>query len=102
MNNRREIIDFIAGMILLAVLHVAFVAIAIPITAVVRNDASPYAGLEAMAYVLLSLGITQLLYALPLSLFLKRKGRQAMLKGVIATGVITVLLNSGCFMLMFV
>lgn len=46
------------------------------------------------------IGITQLLYVIPLALWLKRRGRVDTMKGVILGAAITVLLNGSCFVLM--
>jgi len=45
------------------------------------------------------IGITQLLYVIPLALWTRSKGRFDTMKGVIIGAVITVLLNGGCFLL---
>jgi hypothetical protein len=42
----------------------------------------------------------QLLYVIPLSLWLKRRGKVGMMKGVIIGAVITALLNGACFLAM--
>jgi hypothetical protein len=49
-------------------------------------------------YGLGGLGVLQLLYVVPRSLYLKRRQRWAKLKGVIAAAVIVALLNGGCWM----
>lgn len=46
------------------------------------------------------IGITQLLYVIPLILWTKRKGRFDTMKGVIVGAVITLLLNGSCFLLL--
>ncbi|MFQ4139020.1 hypothetical protein PGN35_022170 [Nodosilinea sp. PGN35] len=43
----------------------------------------------------------QLLYAIPLVLTLRRRGRRAMAKGVIIAAVLTALVNGACFISMF-
>jgi Na+/proline symporter len=43
------------------------------------------------------LGVLQLLYVVPRSLYLRRRQRWAKLKGVIAGAVIVALLNGGCW-----
>jgi len=48
-------------------------------------------------YGLGGLGVLQLLYVVPRSLYLKRRQRWAKLKGVIAAAVIVALLNGGCW-----
>jgi Na+/proline symporter len=46
------------------------------------------------------LGVLQLLYVVPRSLFLRRRQRWARLKGVIAGAVIVALINGGCWFFM--
>jgi len=43
-------------------------------------------------------GILQLLYLVPLCIWLKRKNQLSMMEGVIIGAVITILLNSFCFL----
>ena len=45
------------------------------------------------------IGLAQLLYILPLIIWLRRKGRNDTMKGVIIGAVITLLLNGSCFVL---
>ena len=47
------------------------------------------------------IGITQLLYVVPLCIWLHRRGRADTAKGVIIGAVLTFLLNGGCFLLFF-
>ncbi|MEN8447263.1 MAG: hypothetical protein ABG776_19875, partial [Cyanobacteria bacterium J06555_13] len=46
------------------------------------------------------IGITQLLYVIPLVLWTRSKCRFDTMKGVIIGAVITLLLNGGCFLLL--
>ena len=46
-------------------------------------------------------GILQLVYVIPWCMRLKRKGKKEMFKGVITGAVITFLLNSTCYGLLF-
>jgi hypothetical protein len=43
--------------------------------------------------------LIQLLYVIPITLWLRRRQRIGMMKGVIIGAVITALLNGGCFLL---
>lgn len=45
------------------------------------------------------IGLAQLIYVLPIVLILKRKEEFTMMKGVIIAGVITALLNGGCWLM---
>lgn len=51
-----------------------------------------------MLYAFFGIGITQLLYVIPLSLWLRHVGRFDTMKGVVIGAVITLLLNGSCFL----
>ncbi len=42
----------------------------------------------------------QLLYVIPLTIWLKRRGKVGMMKGVIMGSVLTALVNGACYLLM--
>jgi hypothetical protein len=46
------------------------------------------------------IGLLQLVYVIPVSLWLKQQGRFGLMKGVIIGAVITALLNGGCWLLL--
>ncbi|MEL6775781.1 MAG: hypothetical protein AAFO06_00880 [Cyanobacteria bacterium J06597_16] len=46
------------------------------------------------------IGITQLLYVVPLALWLRNRGRFDTMKGVVIGAALTVLLNGSCFVIM--
>ena len=50
---------------------------------------------------LFGIGIAQLFYVLPLTIWLSRKGRNDTMKGVLIGAAITLLLNGGCFVLLW-
>lgn len=62
-----------------------------------RVSADPYIFLLPLM-VLITLGITQLLYVIPLVLWLNRKRRFTTMKGVIIGAVFTALLNGACYL----
>jgi heme O synthase-like polyprenyltransferase len=45
------------------------------------------------------IGITQLIYVIPFSIYLKRKNEDDLMKGVIVGAIITLLLNGGCWLM---
>lgn len=65
---------------------------------------SVWSSLSGLAYISLyglgGLGVSQLLYVVPRSLFPRRHQRWARLKGVIAAAVIVALLNGGCWIVL--
>ena len=52
----------------------------------------------ALVYASFGIGITQLIYVIPLCLWLRQRERFDTIKGVIIGAVITMLLNGGCFL----
>lgn len=52
-----------------------------------------------LLYAFFGIGITQLLYVIPLALWLRHVGRFDTMKGVVIGAVITLLLNGCCFLL---
>ena len=102
MSGSREARGIVAGALLLVLLHAVYFAIAIPLGGYIGDQLGqgPYGGLMGVILVIASIGVAQLLYALPLALWLKRKRKRSMMKGVIAMGVITALINGGCFLVM--
>lgn len=80
------------GAVLLLIL-LAWISSVIPVAV-----AASLTGIAAFG--IFGIGITQLLYAIPLCLWLNRKGRADTAKGVIIGAVLTLLLNGGCFILM--
>lgn len=49
-------------------------------------------------YAIAGFGMSQLLYVVPLCIWLKRKNRVSMMKGVIIGAVITALVNGACYL----
>ncbi|MGB3292125.1 MAG: hypothetical protein WBB01_03915 [Phormidesmis sp.] len=60
--------------------------------------ASQLAGIAVFG--IFGIGLTQLLYVVPLCIWLHRQGRVDTAKGVIIGAVLTLLLNGGCFIVM--
>jgi len=102
MNSRREARGIVAGILLLIVAHAVYLIIAVPLGMYIGDQMGqgPYGGLTGMIFVIVSIGVAQILYALPLVLWLKYKRRPATMKGVIAAGAVTALLNGACFVVM--
>jgi hypothetical protein len=51
---------------------------------------------------ILGIGLTQLLYVIPLGIYFHRLGRSNMVKGLMIGAIITALLNGGCFIFFWV
>lgn len=100
--SSREIRGIILGMMAVTAMHIVFVLIAVPVATHLFEPKDSYLrGINSLIYTLVSLGISQLLYAVPFGLWLKRTRRRAVLKGVIITSVITALLCGGCYLRLF-
>lgn len=104
MANSRQATGIAFGIVAVFALHVALVVIATPIVTHLfePNDPSNYLrGINSLIYTMMSLGVSQLLYVVPLGIWLKRKKRMAMVKGVTIGAVMTMLLTGLCFMAAF-
>jgi len=91
MSQRREFVQVILGILILLGLN----ALSIGISLAIVSSGVYVAGIYALA-----IAISQLLYVVPLCIWLKRKNRMSMMKGVIIGAVITALLNGGCYLLL--
>jgi Na+/proline symporter len=60
-----------------------------------------YAIFAIWIYGFMGFFLVQLLYVIPLILWLKRRGRIGMMQGVIGMAVVTALLNGACFLASF-
>ncbi len=87
-------LNIIAGYVLFALIFL--------ISAVSESIHSPLLNFLISDYrylVLLAVpGLTQLIYVIPLVLWLKKRERWGLMKGVIIGAVITALLNGGCWL----
>lgn len=90
MSQRREFVQVIWGILILLGLNALYVGICLAIASLGVNVAVIYT---------FAIGISQLLYVVPLCIWLKRKNRMSMMKGVIIGAVITALLNGGCWII---
>ncbi|MGK7901772.1 MAG: hypothetical protein AB4352_10225 [Hormoscilla sp.] len=91
MSERREFVQVIWGILILLGLNVLSVGICLAIASL---------GVQVLLIYIAAIGISQLLYVVPLCIWLKRKNRMSMMKGVIIGAVITALLNGGCYLLL--
>jgi Na+/proline symporter len=96
-SNQR--LDVLAGMMLLALCHAFATGLCFALYALGTQLSSSPDTMFFVWYAWFAIGLTQLIYVIPLCLWLKRRRRFDMLKGVIIGAVITVLLNGSCFLL---
>jgi len=93
------------GILLSVLLAIAAFAIVLLLTTIIQSlRLAPNSSWAYSAIILLSaasyfIGITQLLYIIPLIIFLWRERRFSLMKGVIIATVIVALINFGCFLL---
>jgi len=102
MQNRNEAVNIFLGIALLIGMHiVALLVIGLLGFIVSTIYPATYAALILWMYGIGGFLFWQLIYVLPVSLWLKRRGNQGMMKGVIIGAVITALLNGACFLSFF-
>lgn len=101
MSQRNEIAQIISGILLLLALHILAVTVFSLLVYVLNM-----LGIAAISqlntlfiYAIFGIGISQLLYVIPLIIRLKQRQEWGMMKGVIIGAVLTVLLNGGCWLL---
>jgi hypothetical protein len=99
--NRR--LDVFSGIVLLMLCHAVFVSLsyAVHILSLQTWSASGnmlWGNIFALAYLPFAIGLTQLIYVIPLCLCLRRRRQLDMIKGVTIAAIVTVLLNGSCFL----
>lgn len=110
MTRRDEPLDLLRGIALLLGAHIlAFIigGLAIQLIFLIANvlpapfndSLTSFAALS-MVSAIMGWGIFQLVYVIPLVIYLRRKRRYELMKGVIVGAVITALLNGGCWLLL--
>lgn len=106
MSHSNEWQRVLRGILLLIGLHAAAIALGIVIAAIfygivallpLTAQQSLYVVNYLLLYLLLGIGLTQFLYAIPAIILLNRDRQYALMKGVIIGTVLTALLNAGCF-----
>ncbi|MEM6598126.1 MAG: hypothetical protein AAF635_08150 [Cyanobacteria bacterium P01_C01_bin.69] len=105
MSQRKSALKILSGMVLVPVIHIiAMVALLLirgPVVTVFPDLDDPY-GFNYLALVVFAgLSFYQLLYVVPLTIFLRRRGENDIAKGIIFSAVITALLCGACFFAFF-
>jgi hypothetical protein len=101
MSQRNENGNILLGMLLLVGMHILLgllICLILFIISVVPTPISGNYNWLPLLFILAGIGISQLLYVVPVSLWLKSQRRFGLMKGVIIGAVITVLLNGGCWL----
>lgn len=101
MNNTNSVMNTVIGVLSVFVGHVVISALMFGIGFLIAEFAPQSQELLIFfLFAFFGIGITQLLYVIPLALWARSKGRYDTMKGVIIAAVITLLLNGGCFLLL--
>lgn len=102
MSQRNEIADLLSGILLVFGMHILAIIICGVLNSLLITLLGPNP-VSTITYVLvislLGIGISQLVYVVPVIFLLKRQGQWGVMKGVIIGAVITALLNGGCWLL---
>ncbi|MEO0538246.1 MAG: hypothetical protein AAF215_30845 [Cyanobacteria bacterium P01_A01_bin.123] len=113
MSQRNQISGIIAGALLTFACHlIAWVLVSLILTAAAALFSILPGGSDAFSGILGSfpivgfaaffgVGVFQLLYVVPLIIYLIRKRNFALMKGVIVGAVLTALVNGGCWIMLF-
>lgn len=99
MQRRNEFRDILSGVFLLLGLHIAVIAILAVITYLLNSFTNIL--IQILFYAVFGIGLFQLLYMIPVVIWLNRKQEWGLMKGVIIGAVLTALLNGGCFLWLF-
>ena len=97
MRQTPQIAQVLAGIAVLAVLHIVFSLFAYLLAIVSSSIAPSNQLLIVPLFLVFAIGISQLLYVLPLCIWLNRRRQLGMRNGVIIGAVLTALLNGSCF-----
>lgn len=92
--QQSEVFQIISGFMEVLIINVLLIILLIVLTSLIASSGG---SANIFIYGVSGLGILQLFYVVPRSLFLRRRQRWAKLKGVIAGAVVVALLNGGCW-----
>ncbi|MBE9207208.1 hypothetical protein IQ244_11865 [Nostoc sp. LEGE 06077] len=101
-NPSNEIFQTILGILLLLGCHIIAIIIIFGLGYVLELNSRSGSYVGVQVWIIGGVGFLfwQLLYVIPLCIFLQRKRQIAMRNGVVIGAAITALLNGGCFLLM--
>ncbi len=85
------------GIFLLTGIHISVLTILGVIASIPISGVNYFVAIYI--YALAGIGITQLIYVIPLIFWLRWKRKWGLMKGIILGAVITALLNGGCWLL---
>ncbi len=96
-----ELLEIAKGMVLLLGCHALALGLIVALAFLAESIWGLYSGLWPLIVGLAAFFVWQLLYVVPLILWLRRRGRVAMAKGVVIAAVLTALVNGACFLVNF-
>lgn len=97
--GRRSALDVLAGIVLVGLCHVAFAALIYVLAWLWVGVLNYYPVQNIVLWMLFAISLSQLLYVVPLVLWLRRRRRLELAKGVVIGAVITALLNGSCYLI---
>ena len=105
MSQRIEVTGIILGILLLIGMHfAAFVLISVIlliISIIPTPISNNYLWMPLIIFPSVSIGLFQILYVIPVVVWLKRRQEWGLMKGVIIGAVLTALLKGGCWLLVY-
>ena len=101
MSERPEWRDILVGIGVSFFMNIAFVFICLVLISIGSSIPAISYSTVVLSYGILGLGLSQLLYIVPIVISLKRKQKWGEMKGVIIGAILTALISGGCFLLLF-
>lgn len=102
MSPNNESKQIVLGFLLLLGMHIAAItagSLLIGIASVISSSLTNIIGF-LMIYSLIGIGLSQLLYVVPVAIVFNRRRQWGLMKGVIIGAVLTALLNGGCWLVL--
>jgi Na+/proline symporter len=100
MSQRNEVLQFFLGILFLFGMHIISAIAIFLLGYIISPIFGNYTFLGVWIYAAYGFFLIQLLYVIPVTLWLRRQQRIGMMKGMIVGAVITALLNGSCFLLL--
>jgi hypothetical protein len=99
MSRMSETKNIIVGCLILLGFHILAFLLILLIALSVETSFTGYAPIYVIFYGVFGFSLWQLFYVIPLCLWLKKRDKTSLMKGVIIGAIITFLVNGGCFLL---
>ena len=101
MSERPEWRDILVGIGSSIFMNIAFVFICLVLISIGSYIPAVSSFTALLSYAILGIGLSQILYIVPIVISLKRKQKWGEMKGVIIGAILTALISGGCFLLLF-